>query len=251
MISSSDCNSLLTLPRHVAIIMDGNGRWAKQRGKLRVFGHRAGVKAVRVAVSFSVKHNIESLTLYAFSSENWNRPQQEVSSLMELFVFALDNEVKSLHKHNVKLSVIGDISRFSSRLQERIRRSVELTAGNTGLQLNIAANYGGRWDLVQGVKQIAEKIRANELEPEEITEVTVGSVINLSEQAEVDLVIRTGGEHRISNFLLWQIAYAELYFTDILWPDFDETVFEGAINAFVKRERRFGGTIPDDAEVGS
>ncbi|MDE9454040.1 (2E,6E)-farnesyl-diphosphate-specific ditrans,polycis-undecaprenyl-diphosphate synthase [Xenorhabdus bovienii] len=251
MISSSDCNSLLTLPRHVAIIMDGNGRWAKQRGKLRVFGHRAGVKAVRVAVSFSVKHNIESLTLYAFSSENWNRPQQEVSSLMELFVFALDNEVKSLHKHNVKLSVIGDISRFSSRLQERIRRSVELTAGNTGLQLNIAANYGGRWDLVQGVKQIAEKIRANELEPEEITEVTVGRVINLSEQAEVDLVIRTGGEHRISNFLLWQIAYAELYFTDILWPDFDETVFEGAINAFVKRERRFGGTIPDDAEVGS
>ncbi|WP_420919576.1 (2E,6E)-farnesyl-diphosphate-specific ditrans,polycis-undecaprenyl-diphosphate synthase [Xenorhabdus bovienii] len=231
--------------------MDGNGRWAKQRGKLRVFGHRAGVKAVRVAVSFSVKHNIESLTLYAFSSENWNRPQQEVSSLMELFVFALDNEVKSLHKHNVKLSVIGDISRFSSRLQERIRRSVELTAGNTGLQLNIAANYGGRWDLVQGVKQIAEKIRANELEPEEITEVTVGRVINLSEQAEVDLVIRTGGEHRISNFLLWQIAYAELYFTDILWPDFDETVFEGAINAFVKRERRFGGTIPDDAEVGS
>ncbi|CDH28966.1 undecaprenyl pyrophosphate synthetase (di-trans,poly-cis-decaprenylcistransferase) [Xenorhabdus bovienii str. Jollieti] len=251
MISSSDCNSLLTLPRHVAIIMDGNGRWAKQRGKLRVFGHRAGVKAVRVAVSFSVKHNIESLTLYAFSSENWNRPQQEVSSLMELFVFALDNEVKSLHKHNVKLSVIGDISRFSSRLQERIRRSVELTAGNTGLQLNIAANYGGRWDLVQGVKQIAEKIRANELEPEEITEATVGSVINLSEQPEVDLVIRTGGEHRISNFLLWQIAYAELYFTDILWPDFDETVFEGAINAFVKRERRFGGTIPDDAEVGS
>ncbi|CDG88554.1 (2E,6E)-farnesyl-diphosphate-specific ditrans,polycis-undecaprenyl-diphosphate synthase [Xenorhabdus bovienii] len=251
MISSSDCNSLLTLPRHVAIIMDGNGRWAKQRGKLRVFGHRAGVKAVRVAVSFSVKHNIESLTLYAFSSENWNRPQQEVSSLMELFVFALDNEVKSLHKHNVKLSVIGDISRFSSRLQERIRRSVELTAGNTGLQLNIAANYGGRWDLAQGVKQIAEKIRANELEPEEITEATVGSFINLSEQPEVDLVIRTGGEHRISNFLLWQIAYAELYFTDILWPDFDETVFEGAINAFVKRERRFGGTIPDDAEVGS
>nr|WP_306310615.1 (2E,6E)-farnesyl-diphosphate-specific ditrans,polycis-undecaprenyl-diphosphate synthase [Xenorhabdus aichiensis] len=242
---------MLTLPRHVAIIMDGNGRWAKQRGKLRVFGHRAGVKAVRVAVSFSVKHNIESLTLYAFSSENWNRPQQEVSSLMELFVFALDNEVKSLHKHNVKLSVIGDISRFSSRLQERIRRSVELTAGNTGLQLNIAANYGGRWDLVQGVKQIAERIRANELEPEEITEATVGSFINLSEQPEVDLVIRTGGEHRISNFLLWQIAYAELYFTDILWPDFDETVFEGAINAFAKRERRFGGTIPDDAEVGS
>ncbi|MBE8597463.1 (2E,6E)-farnesyl-diphosphate-specific ditrans,polycis-undecaprenyl-diphosphate synthase [Xenorhabdus sp. BG5] len=248
--SPSDNDSLPTLPRHVAIIMDGNGRWAKKRGKLRVFGHRAGIKAVRSAVSFSVKHNINSLTLYAFSSENWNRPQQEVSSLMELFVFALDNEVKSLHKHNVKLSVIGDISRFSSRLQERIRRSVELTAGNTGLQLNIAANYGGRWDLVQSFKQIAEKIKTNELSPEEITEVTVDDFINLSQQPEVDLVIRTGGEHRISNFLLWQIAYAELYFTDILWPDFDETVFEGAINAFAKRERRFGGT-PDDAEVGS
>ncbi|MBC8948180.1 undecaprenyl pyrophosphate synthetase [Xenorhabdus ehlersii] len=250
MISPSDNDSLPTLPRHVAIIMDGNGRWAKKRGKLRVFGHRAGIKAVRSAVSFSVKHNINSLTLYAFSSENWNRPQQEVSSLMELFVFALDNEVKSLNKHNVKLSVIGDISRFSSRLQERIRRSVELTAGNTGLQLNIAANYGGRWDLVQSFKQIAEKIEANELSPEEITETTVDNFINLSQQPEVDLVIRTGGEHRISNFLLWQIAYAELYFTDILWPDFDETVFEGAINAFAKRERRFGGT-PDDAEVGS
>ncbi|WFQ81486.1 polyprenyl diphosphate synthase [Xenorhabdus sp. SF857] len=230
--------------------MDGNGRWAKKRGKLRVFGHRAGIKAVRSAVSFSVKNNINSLTLYAFSSENWNRPQQEVSSLMELFVFALDNEVKSLHKHNVKLSVIGDISRFSLRLQERIRRSVELTAGNTGLQLNIAANYGGRWDLVQSFKQIAEKIEANELSPEEITEATVDDFINLSQQPEVDLVIRTGGEHRVSNFLLWQIAYAELYFTDILWPDFDETIFEGAINAFVKRERRFGGT-QDDAEVGS
>ncbi|MEQ1975817.1 (2E,6E)-farnesyl-diphosphate-specific ditrans,polycis-undecaprenyl-diphosphate synthase [Xenorhabdus sp. SGI240] len=248
--SPCDNDSLPTLPRHVAIIMDGNGRWAKKRGKLRVFGHRAGIKAVRSAVSFSVKNNINSLTLYAFSSENWNRPQQEVSSLMELFVFALDNEVKSLHKHNVKLSVIGDISRFSLRLQERIRRSVELTAGNTGLQLNIAANYGGRWDLVQSFKQIAEKIEANELSPEEITETTVDNFINLSQQPEVDLVIRTGGEHRISNFLLWQIAYAELYFTDILWPDFDETIFEGAINAFVKRERRFGGT-QDDAEVGS
>ncbi|WP_446471458.1 (2E,6E)-farnesyl-diphosphate-specific ditrans,polycis-undecaprenyl-diphosphate synthase [Xenorhabdus stockiae] len=230
--------------------MDGNGRWAKKRGKLRVFGHRAGIKAVRSAVSFSVKNNIESLTLYAFSSENWNRPQQEVSSLMELFVFALDNEVKSLHKHNVKLSVIGDISRFSSRLQERIRRSVELTAGNTGLQLNIAANYGGRWDLIQSVRQVAEKVRANQLEPEDITESTVSSFMSLSRQSDVDLVIRTGGEHRISNFLLWQIAYAELYFTDILWPDFDETAFEGAIHAFIKRERRFGGT-PDDAEVGS
>ncbi|WP_420849741.1 (2E,6E)-farnesyl-diphosphate-specific ditrans,polycis-undecaprenyl-diphosphate synthase [Photorhabdus heterorhabditis] len=231
--------------------MDGNGRWAKKRGKLRVFGHRAGIKAVRSAVSFAAKHNIESLTLYAFSSENWNRPEQEVSSLMELFIFALDSEIKSLHKHNIKLSIIGDISRFSERLQERIRRSVKLTADNTGLQLNIAANYGGRWDIVQSVQKITQQVKDNLLEPQDITEELVNNYINLSQQSQVDLVIRTGGEHRISNFLLWQIAYAEFYFTDILWPDFDETVFEGAINAFAKRERRFGGTIPDDANAGS
>nr|WP_280516027.1 (2E,6E)-farnesyl-diphosphate-specific ditrans,polycis-undecaprenyl-diphosphate synthase [Photorhabdus heterorhabditis] len=239
------------LPKHVAIIMDGNGRWAKKRGKLRVFGHRAGIKAVRSAVRFAAKHNIESLTLYAFSSENWNRPEQEVSSLMELFIFALDSEIKSLHKHNIKLSIIGDISRFSERLQERIRRSVKLTADNTGLQLNIAANYGGRWDIVQSVQKITQQVKDNLLEPQDITEELVNNYINLSQQSQVDLVIRTGGEHRISNFLLWQIAYAEFYFTDILWPDFDETVFEGAINAFAKRERRFGGTIPDDANAGS
>ncbi|WP_244866520.1 (2E,6E)-farnesyl-diphosphate-specific ditrans,polycis-undecaprenyl-diphosphate synthase [Photorhabdus heterorhabditis] len=231
--------------------MDGNGRWAKKRGKLRVFGHRAGIKAVRSAVRFAAKHNIESLTLYAFSSENWNRPEQEVSSLMELFIFALDSEIKSLHKHNIKLSIIGDISRFSERLQERIRRSVKLTADNTGLQLNIAANYGGRWDIVQSVQKITQQVKDNLLEPQDITEELVNNYINLSQQSQVDLVIRTGGEHRISNFLLWQIAYAEFYFTDILWPDFDETVFEGAINAFAKRERRFGGTIPDDANAGS
>nr|WP_207628909.1 (2E,6E)-farnesyl-diphosphate-specific ditrans,polycis-undecaprenyl-diphosphate synthase [Photorhabdus cinerea] len=239
------------LPKHVAIIMDGNGRWAKKRGKLRVFGHRAGIKAVRSAVSFAAKHKIESLTLYAFSSENWNRPEQEVSSLMELFIFALDSEIKSLHKHNIKLSIIGDISRFSERLQERIRRSVKLTADNSGLQLNIAANYGGRWDIVQSVQKITQQVKDNLLEPQDITEELVNNYINLSQQSQVDLVIRTGGEHRISNFLLWQIAYAEFYFTDILWPDFDETVFEGAINAFAKRERRFGGTIPDDANAGS
>ncbi len=245
----NDLSSLL--PKHVAIIMDGNGRWAKKRGKLRAFGHRAGIKAVRSAVSFSAKRKIESLTLYAFSSENWNRPEQEVSSLMELFIFALDSEVKSLHKHNIRLSVIGDISRFSERLRDRICRSVKLTANNTGLQLNIAANYGGRWDIVQSIQKIAQQIKDNSLEPQDITEELVNNYMNLSQQPQVDLVIRTGGEHRISNFLLWQIAYAEFYFTDILWPDFDETVFEGAINAFAKRERRFGGTIPDDADVGS
>jgi len=231
-------------PRHVAIIMDGNGRWAKLQGKMRVLGHKAGVKSVRKAVSFAASHHLDALTLYAFSSENWNRPAQEVTALMELFVRALDSEVKSLHKHNVRLRVIGDISRFSPRLQERIRRSESLTQNNDGLTLNIAANYGGRWDIIQGVKKLAEQVEAGKLRAEEITEEALNASVCMSELAPVDLVIRTGGEHRISNFLLWQIAYAELYFTDVLWPDFDEIVFEGALNAFAQRERRFGGTTP-------
>lgn len=236
-------------PRHVAIIMDGNGRWAKRQGKLRIFGHKAGVKSVRRAVSFAASHNLDALTLYAFSSENWNRPAQEVSALMELFVRALDSEVKSLHKHNVRLRVIGDISRFSARLQERIHRSEVLTENNDGLTLNIAANYGGRWDIIQGMRMLAEQVAAGTLRPDEITEEALDAKVCLQELAPVDLVIRTGGEHRISNFLIWQIAYAELYFTDVLWPDFDELVFEGALNAFAQRERRFGGTTPNDAKA--
>src|SRR5476649_861155 len=235
------------MPRHVAIIMDGNGRWAKLQGKMRVFGHKAGVKSVRKAVSFAANHHLDALTLYAFSSENWNRPAQEVSALMELFVRALDSEVKNLHKHNVRLRIIGDVSRFSARLQERIRRSETLTQNNDGLTLNIAANYGGRWDIIQGVRQLAEKVREGTLLPDQIDEDALCQHVCLHELAPVDLVIRTGGEHRISNFLLWQIAYAELYFTDVLWPDFDEHVFEGALNAFAQRERRFGGATPNDA----
>ena len=234
-------------PRHVAIIMDGNGRWAKNQGKLRISGHRAGVKSVRRAVSFAVSNNLEALTLYAFSSENWSRPAQEVTALMELFVWALDSEVKSLHKHNVRLRVIGDTSRFSPRIQERIRRSETLTANNSGLTLNIAANYGGRWDIIEGVKKLAERVQEGLLRPDQITEESLTSQLCMQELAPVDLVIRTGGEHRISNFLLWQIAYAEFYFTDVLWPDFDEHVFEGALNAFSLRERRFGGAAPGGA----
>lgn len=244
--SSSDNLTGMVVPQHVAIIMDGNGRWAKQQGKLRISGHRAGVESVRNAVRFSVKHKVKSLTLYAFSSENWRRPEKEVSSLMELFVFALDNEVKSLHKHNVKLNVIGDISRFSERLQKRIKKSEQLTANNTGLRLNIAANYGGRWDIINSLSLIAEKVKNNQLSIEQITEETVNAHICLHDQPEVDLVIRTGGEHRISNFLLWQSAYAEFFFTDVLWPDFDDQVFEQAIEVFGKRERRFGGAKSDD-----
>ncbi|MCX8957759.1 (2E,6E)-farnesyl-diphosphate-specific ditrans,polycis-undecaprenyl-diphosphate synthase [Erwinia psidii] len=231
-------------PRHVAIIMDGNGRWAKNRGKLRILGHKAGVKSVRRAVSFAVSNKLKALTLYAFSSENWNRPPQEVMALMQLFVWALDSEVKSLHKHNVRLRVIGDVSRFNARLQACIRRAEELTQQNDGLTLNIAANYGGRWDIIHGVRKIAEQVQEGLILPDQIEEETLGQHLCLNELVPVDLVIRTGGEHRISNFLLWQVAYAEFFFTDILWPDFDEHVFEGALNAFAQRERRFGGAAP-------
>ncbi|MEB5838271.1 (2E,6E)-farnesyl-diphosphate-specific ditrans,polycis-undecaprenyl-diphosphate synthase [Pantoea dispersa] len=234
-------------PRHVAIIMDGNGRWAKNQGKLRISGHKAGVKSVRRAVSFAVSNKLEALTLYAFSSENWSRPVQEVTALMELFVWALDSEVKSLHKHNVRLRIIGDISRFNNRIQERIRRAEELTQQNDGLTLNIAANYGGRWDIIQGVKKLAEQVQEGLLRPDQITEDSLAPHLCMQELAPVDLVIRTGGEHRISNFLLWQIAYAEFWFTDVLWPDFDEHVFEGALNAFSLRERRYGGAAPGGA----
>uniref|UniRef100_A0A3B0MAW9 Ditrans,polycis-undecaprenyl-diphosphate synthase ((2E,6E)-farnesyl-diphosphate specific) n=1 Tax=Arsenophonus endosymbiont of Trialeurodes vaporariorum TaxID=235567 RepID=A0A3B0MAW9_9GAMM len=234
------------IPRHVAIIMDGNGRWAKQHGKLRIKGHRAGTEAVQKAVKFAVENEIQSLTLYAFSSENWNRPETEVSALMELFTWFLDDAVKNLNIHNVKLTIIGDISRFKTKLQNRIKHAVDLTANNTGLQLNIAANYGGRWDITHAMGLIAEKIKAGSLLPENINEDTVNEFISLHDQPTVDLVIRTGREYRISNFLLWQIAYAEFYFTDVLWPDFDEEAFKSAIVTFNQRERRFGNTEPDD-----
>ncbi|QOI11159.1 di-trans,poly-cis-decaprenylcistransferase [Blochmannia endosymbiont of Colobopsis nipponica] len=230
-----------SFPRHVAIIMDGNGRWAKIRGKLRIFGHQAGIKAARRAINFAIKRHFDALTLYAFSSENWRRSDQEVSSLMQLFIHVLDNEMKKLHKYNVRLRIIGDIKRFEMQLQNSIRRSERLTCNNNGLMLTIAANYGGRWDIIQGVKQLAILIRQGVLHPDQIDENALCKYICMHELAPVDLVIRTGGEHRISNFLLWQIAYAELFFTDVLWPDFNDTVFENALNSFAKRERRFGG----------
>ncbi len=181
-----------TGPRHVAIIMDGNGRWAKNQGKLRISGHKAGVKSVRRAVSFAVNNNLEALTLYAFSSENWSRPAQEVTALMELFVWALDSEVKSLHKHNVRLRIIGDISRFSPRIQERVRRAEALTENNDRLTLNIAANYGGRWDIIEGVKKLAEQVQEGLLRPDQITEESLTSQLCMNQLAPVDLVIRTG-----------------------------------------------------------
>lgn len=228
------------LPRHVAIIMDGNGRWANIRGKLRIVGHQAGFHAVQRAIHFAVNYQFDALTLYAFSSENWKRPNKEIDSLMQLFAHALKNEINVLHKNNIRLRIIGDINRFTIELQQSIRHSEKLTSGNNGLTLNIAANYGGRWDIIQGVKQLATQVQAGSLSPNQIDEDTLCRCICMSELAPVDLVIRTGGEHRISNFLLWQIAYAELFFTDVLWPDFNDVIFEEALSAFIKRERRFG-----------
>ena len=230
------------IPKHVAIIMDGNGRWAKQQGKMRIFGHTNGVKAVRRSVSYARQIGVQSLTLYAFSSENWNRPEAEVSALMSLFMQALDREVKQLHKNNIKLLILGDKSRFSDKLQEKIAKAEKLTENNTALTVNIAANYGGCWDIVQAAQQLAEQVKAGELTPAQINEELFQQMLVTKAQPPVDLLIRTSGEQRISNFLLWQIAYAELYFTDVLWPDFNEEVFNQAIFAFQQRERRFGGS---------
>lgn len=230
------------IPLHVAIIMDGNGRWAKLRNKLRVFGHTQGVGAVRRAVSYARQIGVKVLTLYAFSSENWNRQEHEVSALMQLFMQALDREVKKLHKNNIRLKIIGDTSRFSEKLQEKIKRAENLTEKNTALTLNIAANYGGCWDIVQATKQIANKVKNNEIESEEITEQYFQQHLITQDQPQVDLLIRTSGEQRISNFLLWQIAYAELCFLNVLWPDFNEQDFNQAIASYQQRHRRFGGT---------
>lgn len=230
------------IPKHVAIIMDGNGRWAKQQGKMRVFGHTNGVKAVRRSVSYAHQIGVQSLTLYAFSSENWNRPEAEVSALMTLFMQALDREVKKLHKNNIKLLILGDKSKFSDKLQEKIAKAEKLTENNTALTVNIAANYGGCWDIVQATQKLAEQVKAGELAPEQINEELFQQMLVTKAQPPVDLLIRTSGEQRISNFLLWQIAYAELYFTDVLWPDFNEEEFNRAVFAFQQRERRFGGS---------
>ncbi|ATC99112.1 MAG: polyprenyl diphosphate synthase [Pseudoalteromonas spongiae] len=239
---TKDAITQQSLPRHVAIIMDGNGRWAQAKGKPRVFGHKKGVESVRNAVKFCRQLNIESLTLFAFSSENWRRPEQEVSTLMELFMFVLTNEVKKLDKNNVKLKVIGDISRFSEKLQKSVAKAEQMTMDNTGLTLNIAANYGGQWDIANAAKQLAKQVENGEIAADDIDETKLSQYISMQEQAPLDLLIRTGGDLRISNFLLWQAAYAELYFTDTLWPDFNEQAFADAIACYVSRERRFGCT---------
>ncbi|ASD66537.1 isoprenyl transferase [Pseudoalteromonas piscicida] len=242
MVLKAEVISQQSLPKHVAIIMDGNGRWAQARRRPRAFGHKKGVDSVRSAVQFCSKLGIESLTLFAFSSENWRRPEDEVSTLMELFIYVLSKEVKKLHKNNVKLTIIGDLSRFPDNLQKRVHEAQTLTQDNTGLNLNIAANYGGRWDITQAAQHLAKQVAAGELQPSDITEDALTEQMTMADQANLDLLIRTGGDFRISNFLLWQAAYAELYFTDTLWPDFDEQAFSEAIACYVSRERRFGCT---------
>ncbi|MCA2018144.1 isoprenyl transferase [Vibrio tritonius] len=230
------------LPQHIAIIMDGNGRWAKERGKPRVFGHKKGVDAVRKTITTAAKLGIKAVTLFAFSSENWRRPEDEVGLLMELFITVLSSEVKRLHKNNLRLRIIGDVSRFNPRLQRKIEQAEELTRHNTGMVLNVAANYGGKWDITQAAKQLAQQVANGELTPEDIDESKMAQYISMSDLPDVDLLIRTSGECRISNFLLWQLAYAEMYFTPVYWPEFGEDSLVEAISWFVNRERRFGCT---------
>ena len=227
------------VPRHIAIIMDGNGRWAKQRFLPRVAGHRRGLEAVRATVKACVKLGVEHLTLFAFSSENWRRPADEVKFLLQLFVSALEQEIEKLHSNRVRFRVVGDLSRFEPRIVRLIEQAEEQTAQNARLSLTIAANYGGRWDILQATNRM---LKARPELANGFTEADLTPYFAMNYAPEPDLFIRTGGEQRISNFLLWQLAYTELYFTEILWPDFDAAALETAIRSFQQRERRFGRT---------
>ncbi len=230
----------LQVPRHVAIIMDGNGRWAKARKKPRFFGHKQGVKTVRRTVEHATKIGIESLTLYAFSSENWRRPEAEVNLLFELLSLSISEQLADLHKNNIKLTVIGDQLALPARLTRKITRAVELTQNNTGMRLNIALNYGARWEIANAAKELALACQNGEIDANKIDETALEAHLSTAGQPELDLMIRTGGEYRLSNFLLWQAAYAELYFSDTYWPDFNEIALDDALSWFATRKRRFG-----------
>lgn len=227
------------VPKHIAIIMDGNGRWARKRFMPRVAGHGRGVESVRSVIRACIQRGVSHLTLFAFSSENWRRPADEVSFLMQLFMRSLQKEIERLHENGIRFRVIGDLSRFDPALVDMIRRAEEMTASNEKLTLSIAANYGGRWDILQAVNRLMAKYpdRRDGFSEEELS-----SELSMSDTPEPDLFIRTGGEQRVSNFLLWQLAYSELYFTDTLWPDFNEAALDQAIQSYQQRERRFGRT---------
>jgi undecaprenyl diphosphate synthase len=229
-------------PRHVAVIMDGNGRWAARRALPRHLGHRAGVKAVRATVEGCARRGVEALTLFAFSSENWRRPAEEVARLMELFVEAMDKEVEDLHRNGVRLRFIGELASLKPHLRDKIDAAQARTAANAGMSLFVAMSYGGRWDIVQATRRLARRVRSGELTVEAIDEPMFAQELALAGAPDPDLFIRTGGEQRISNFLLWNLAYTELYFCDCLWPDFDDEEIERAFRRFAGRERRFGLT---------
>jgi len=235
-------NKTDALPRHIAIIMDGNGRWARARLLPRYVGHREGVKSVRRAVEACIHQHIEVLTLFAFSSENWRRPSEEVNLIMDLFVKTLKKEVASLNRNGVRLRFIGDRSAFSEKLRVLIAEAEEETRDNSKLELVIAANYGGQWDISEAVRTLAVRVQAGELLPQDINPEVIAAEVALSDLPPPDLFIRTGGERRISNFLLWQLAYTELYFTDVLWPAFNERELQSALSWYANRQRRFGRT---------
>ncbi|MCK9539395.1 polyprenyl diphosphate synthase [Dokdonella sp.] len=230
------------IPRHVAIVMDGNGRWAERRRRPRTFGHRQGQNAVRATIEYCRRRGIGTLTLFAFSSENWKRPEGEVGALMQLFLRALDREVDELAANGIRIRFIGELGAFSPELCARMQLAVQRTARNTALNVNVAVNYGGRWDIVEAARQLADAAAHGRLDPATIDEAAFDAATCLADQPPVDLFIRTGGERRVSNFLLWQIAYAELYFTDTLWPDVDAHVLDAALTDFAGRERRYGLT---------
>jgi undecaprenyl diphosphate synthase len=232
----------MSIPRHIAVIMDGNGRWAERRKRPRIIGHRAGARAVNLCIDFCLQRGVQALTLFAFSSENWGRPQDEVGALMKLFLNALDREVDELHRRGVRVRFIGERERFSEELRERMAAAEALTAGNAELHLVIAASYGGRQDIAQAARALATDVAAGKLQLENIDEAAVAAKMALADLPPPDLFIRTGGDHRISNFLLWQLAYTELWFTDILWPELDAAALQNALDEYARRERRFGLT---------
>ena len=229
-------------PAHIAMIMDGNGRWARQRGRARAAGHQAGFRTTRAVVEACVRREIAALTLFAFSSENWRRPQAEVGLLMDLFLRALRSEVDKLRDNNVRIRFIGERSAFQPKLREQMERAETATVGNDGLDLAIAVNYGGRWDIVNAARAVAARVRDGHLSPDDITIESFGQHVSLAGLSDPDLFIRTGGEKRISNYLLWHLAYTELYFTDVLWPDFSDVELGNAIDFYAGRQRRFGRT---------
>ncbi|HET6603903.1 MAG TPA: polyprenyl diphosphate synthase [Xanthomonadaceae bacterium] len=243
-----------SLPRHLAVIMDGNGRWAERRRRPRTVGHRAGARAVNLCIDYCLERGVQALTLFAFSSENWQRPADEVGALMQLFLRALDREVDELHRRGVRLRFIGERAAFSEDLRERMDRAESLTSANTRLHLNVAANYGGHWDIVQAARQLAAEAAAGHLDPGSIDAASLARRLCLADLPEPDLFIRTGGEQRLSNFVLWQLAYCELWFTDVLWPDLDRATLDRAFAEFASRERRFGltgGQVSGGAQVPS